>query len=35
MSDGKTPEKEPLKPNFEEENLLRTLRGNPMLAGQI
>ena len=35
MSDEQTPDEEPLEPNTEEQNLLRGLRKNPMLAGQI
>ena len=35
MSDKETAEKEPLEPNLEEENLLRALRKNPLMAGQI
>ncbi len=35
MSDEQTPDEEPLEPNIEEQNLLRGLRKNPMLAGQI
>ena len=35
MSDEQIPTKEPLEPNSKEENLLHSLRKNPMLAGQI
>jgi hypothetical protein len=35
MSDEQTPAEKPLEPNPKEENLLRSLRKNPMLAGQI
>lgn len=35
MSDEQTPDEEPLELNIEEQNLLRGLRKNPMLAGQI
>lgn len=35
MSDKKTSEEEPLEPNTEEQKLLRILRQNPMMGGQI
>jgi hypothetical protein len=35
MNDKKTPDGEPLKPNSEEENLLRSLRNNPIMGAQI
>ncbi len=35
MSDKQPAREEPLKPNIEEETLLRVLRKNPMMADQI
>jgi hypothetical protein len=35
MNDKQRPDEEPLEPNIEEQKLLRGLRKNPMLAGQI
>lgn len=35
MSHQQTPDQEPLEPNIGEINLLRTLRKNPMMAGQF
>ena len=35
MSDEQRPTEEPFEPSIEEQKLLRGLRKNPMLAGQI
>jgi hypothetical protein len=35
MSDKKTPDKDPLEPSADEQNLLRILRKNPMMSDQI